>query len=68
MVSSMREAGETVFRACSAWVNQLMKSCRELWKSVASVKASSSFTCGGKEQKKKTGGYKKIQLGCYSFT
>lgn len=44
MVSSMSEAGETMFSVCSAWVNQLMKSCSELWKSVASVKASSSFT------------------------
>lgn len=45
MVSRMREAGETMFSVCSAWVSQLMKSCRELWKSVARVKASSSFTC-----------------------
>lgn len=41
----MSEAGETMFSVCSAWVSQLMKSCSELWKSVASVKASSSFTC-----------------------
>lgn len=44
MVSRMSEAGETMLMVCSAWVSQLMKSCRELWKSVASFKASSSFT------------------------
>ncbi len=44
MVSRMREAGELIVRVCSAWVSQLMKSCSELWKSVAIAKASSSFT------------------------
>lgn len=45
MVSRMREAGETMLSVCSAWVSQLMKSCKELWKSVASLSASSSLTC-----------------------
>lgn len=49
MVSRMREAGETVFSVCSACVSQLMKSCRELWKSVASSNASSSLTCDGRQ-------------------
>lgn len=34
-----------MFRVCSAWVNQLMVSCREVWKPVAKVTASSSFAC-----------------------
>ena len=45
MVSRMREAGEAIVRVCSACVSQLMKSCSELWKSVAMARASSNFTC-----------------------
>lgn len=44
-VSKMRLGREATFRVCSAWVSQLMKSWRELWKSTAKARASSSFTC-----------------------
>lgn len=38
-----------MFRLCSASVSQLMKSCREFWKSVARARASSSFACSSGE-------------------
>lgn len=41
----MRLGGWAMFRVCSAWVNQLMVSCREVWKPVAKATASSSFAC-----------------------
>lgn len=44
-VSSMRLGGWAMFRVCSAWVNQLMVSCREVWKPVAKLTASSNFAC-----------------------
>lgn len=42
-VSSMRLGGWAMFRVCSAWVSQLMVSCREVWKPVAKETASSNF-------------------------
>lgn len=44
-VSSMRLGGWAMFRVCSAWVSQLMVSCREVWKLVAKATASSNFAC-----------------------
>ena len=41
----MRLGGWAMFRVCSAWVSQLMVSCREVWKPVAKETASSSFAC-----------------------
>lgn len=51
----MRLGGGAMFRLCSARVSQLMKSCREFWKSVARANASSSFACGrgGREKERK---------------
>lgn len=51
----MRLGGGAMFRLCSAKVSQLMKSCREFWKSVARANASSSFACGrgGREKERK---------------
>lgn len=41
----MRLGGWAMFRVCSAWVSQLMVSCRDVWKLVARATASSSFAC-----------------------
>lgn len=49
----MRLGGGAMFRLCSARVSQLMKSCREFWKSVARANASSSFACGSGEGEKR---------------
>lgn len=49
----MRLAGGAMLRLCSARVSQLMKSCREFWKSVARARASSSFACHGEEGRRK---------------
>lgn len=47
MVSKIRLGREATFKVCSAWVSQLMKSWRELWKSMAKCRASSNFVCKG---------------------
>lgn len=44
---------------CSAWVSQLIKSCSELWKSVACVSASSSLTCETDTEEKNFSGLEK---------
>lgn len=50
-VSSMRLGGWAMFRVCSAWVSQLMVSCRDVWKPVAKETASSSFAWKAQEFK-----------------